>query len=624
MTGVLIAAAALGFLGWRFARFVLPAARWLMRAGDELGGWTTVYVYQGDHIKGAVTRSARWMLYGLCLIVALVWKPARWAVLAWLVVKVWRRLAARSANASKLDRSGFSSEAELKVVSDAVAQAFQHISSAVSRLPEGDIVGPRLYGWRKRPVRIGRRTVKGEWRYECTVEPAPGKSIAQLADLVGHGLDADDDRLRDSVNSMLRAARGRDVTALRRSGDLPVFVLSTLQQVTKRGGGKIGLGRLALWTFDPFAVSVGYPYDPSKPVIRHFTDPVPVGVLRSNAETHYRLDMQSSVQGTTGSGKSSQMRPVLVAAAHLPDVVIIVMALKGDADYSVLAGRFAGGTVITDPRRAAAVLVAAHTEIKRRNHLPKDQRGMRVLIVLDEGQELNDDIAYVVPVVKLGRSAGVHLHLVTQYGITSIVPSEAAREMGQREAGRIEGTLNQAQVAVGARATKTAGPHLIPPGDRWVGVLFGADGYKRIYWTTEEGPTSHLGRCAAACPPRPPDPPWFLDALAAPVDDLPAIELATFPEDGSKRAPSGEVRSFEVGDLPDAVREAVRRVWSVSGKLVPVHGHITRAVALKAVEAADKRLAARAESDTEDADPDDLAAVQLVSDFLARPIGATT
>lgn len=612
---VLLVLAGLAFVAWRVMSWLKPAVTKLGSMGDDIGGWTLFFVHAGQPAKQVLSGGARLLLFFVAFIVAIFWWPVRVALLVWVGLRLLHWWTAKDVAAKKLAASGFSSATEQKLISETVTRALLAMNLGSKAGSDGEMVPPRCWNWRKLPVLVGGKPLPGQWRYECRIEPAPGKSVAQLMECAGRGLDADKDDFRDNVNSMLRAARGRDVKQLRSEGLVPTFTLSTLEQITRKGE-KIGLGRLTLWTTDPFSRAVRYPYDPAKPIIRHFTDRAPVGLLRSNAEDRMRLDKHTSIQGINGSAKSSLVRPPMMAAAHT-NAIIIVIALKGPADYIELRKRFAGAVIITDKPTALRVLRAANDEIQRRNHLASKVGLPHVWIVLDEGQELGDEIAAIVPIVKKGRSALVWLWSVTQYGITSIIPSEAAREMGQRYAGRIEGTANQAVVAVGSRANKTRGPHLIPEDSKWVGVLFGSNGeYLRAYWVSEDGPKSLMARCARGCPARPADPAWFVDALNATDTALPPIDMPSFPADGARRAVSGEARSIEVAALPELVRVAVEQVWAVAGR-IPPEGSLTATAVRKVIVSAEKRLEKRA---TPDVDAE--SAIDLLNQFLTTPLTA--
>ena len=581
MTTIFVIVALFVFAAYRWGRRIWPVAKKVGSIGDELGGWTLFFVAGGaTAAKRGVTTGAKVLLAVFAVVVALFSTTVRLAVagyVAWRLWQLWRH--ATSARA-QLQRSGFAGAAERDLVAHATRQAMIAMNlGARQRTRDGDeTVAPHCWAWRRLPILVGGKPVKGAYRYECRVEPAPGKGVPSLMAAAGRGLDADEDPLRDAINSALRSARGSKAKKAKAElgGRLPQFTLTTVEQRTVRGE-KVGVAKLTLWSTDPFRRPVKYPYDPARPVITSFTDPVPVGLKRSNAEATMLLARHTSVQGINGSGKSSVVRPALLAAAHT-DALIGVMAMKGPHDYQDLAGRFIGGKVIVDKRAVMGVLRWANQEIQRRNGLSAEDRAAlpHLLLILDEGQELDDDIDLIVPIVKKGRAAKVWLWSVTQYGLSSIIPSEAAREMGQRFAGRIEGGVTQSQVAVGSRASKTAGPHLIPEDPRWVGVLFGSDGdYLRVYWVTAESlpgeGKSALARCAAALPARPGDPDGYLAAAGAGPFELAPIHVDPV-DDGTTRIASGEATSidFRSGSaLPADIRAAAETVWAAAGLRSP-------------------------------------------------------
>ncbi len=614
----LIIVLAVSVIVWRWGRRILPVLAKVGSMGDELGGWVLTWHFAGQPAKRAISGGAKAMLIAGAVLIGLFYRPVRWLVAGYVLFRLRRWWTGRRTAEVSLSKAGFESASERKVVAESVSQALLAMGLGSKG---AEPVPPRCWRWRKLPVFVGGRKIKGAYRFECLIEPAPGRSVAQLGEYAGRGLDADEDHIRDAVNSMLRAARGRDADLLRKARAMPTFVLSTVEQQTRKGE-KIGLAKLTLWSTDPFRRAIKYPYDPATPRVQSFTDRVPVGLLRSNAEATLLLARHTSVQGINGSGKSSVVRPAMVAAAHT-GAVIVVLALKGPADYEDLSARFAGGLVVVDRNKAVSVLRWADREIQRRNALPVLERDAlpHIWIVLDEGQELGDDIALIVPIVKKGRSAKVWLWSVTQYGLASIIPSEAAREMGQRLAGRIEGGVNQAAVAVGTRANKNRGPHLIPEDPRWTGVLFNSAGeYVRVYWVSEQsrpGQPSMMARCAAAVPPRPADPDGFTEAAAGNVTAasvLPSIDLPVWPADGAQRAPSGEALKVVIDETPIEVGDAIDRVWRVAGKESPT-GTITAAQVRKVLDAAERRVAQR-----DAADDDTAAATALINTYMTGPL----
>lgn len=597
MGTLLLIAGVVAFFAHRWGRRLAPLAKKALSWGDDLGGYTMFFAFGGARtVRRGITGTAKVILFAAGMVLALTYTWARLALVAGVFFEVQARRAAKRALADELAKANMTA-AERELVTMTVSEALLAMGLASKGT---EPVPPELMRWAKLPVLIGGRPVKGEWRYTCLIEPAAGRSITELIAVTGRGLDADDDKLRDTVNSQMRHAGGRDVAKLRKQGLVPPpFVLSTIEHVTRRGE-KIGLGRLTLWTTDPFRKPVAFPYDPAKPRVRRFTDPVPVGLHRSNVEALWSLDLHTIVQGMNGSGKSSVIRPALVAAAHT-DAIIICLALKGGNDYIDLRKRFAGGVIVTDLRQAANVLRWAQVEILRRNGLPAGElaRLPHILLLGDELQRLGAEVTLAVPIVKEGRSAKVWMLAATQYAPSSVKPEDGGmpttllREFGQRFAGRIEGNHSQAQVAAGSRVTKTAGPHLIPGGKGWRGVIFGDDGrYLRAYWvscdSTPKRP-SMMARLAAACPTRPDDPPGFLEALAAPspaVALAAPIEAPVWPQDGAERTADGRARALTVELVPACVRDALAVVWPGSGKQDPPAGRYTAAIVSKATAGA--------------------------------------
>lgn len=566
MRGLLFLLIATAWGTWRWGRRIKPVLAKVLSWGDDLGGLTMFFAFGGAAAAGrALTRGARLMLWSAFAMAAMLNGTARLAFVAALAAAAWRRSKGRHAEAAEFRRSGFVSRAERKLIHEATTQTALAMGLGREGRAGQPAVPPTFTAWRKLPVTVGGKAIEGQWRYQCKASPAPGKDLASIVSKVGRGIGGDIDPLRDAIANTLDAARGREASQLRRQGLIPRIVMTSAVKMTNRAGEPTGKVQLSLWTTDPFRRQVDYPHDPTRPVVRKFSDPAPVGVLRSNAEYRMRLNKSTGVQGGNGSGKSSVIRPAVIAAAHT-DAIIICIALKGPRDYAQLRARFAGGVIITDPKTAANVIRWAEHEVRRRNNLESHELAKEpdLLIIVDEAQELRDDISLVIPVAKLGRSARVWLWVVTQYAPASVsaadggFPTTLARELGQRLAGRIEGSHQSAVVAVGERANAQAGPHLIPAGARWAGVLFGDDGqYLRAYWTNPEDPNGHLARCASALTPRPDDPEGFTDALerAGRAEAEPAAAPAY---DGASRGVDGVARALTLADIPPDIYDALK------------------------------------------------------------------
>lgn len=637
MGAVLFIAAAVGLFAWRWGRKLWPIATKVFSWGDDLGGFTMFMAFGGAKAaKRGISGGVRLVLYAIAAIAALVDGRVRLAVAAFVLWRLRGRWLAARAETASLARSGLTAAER-----DVIHEAMTFTLGAMGLASKGaEPIPPTCFKWTKRPVTVGGKPIAGQWRYQCIIEPAPGRSLPELENIVGRGLDASDDRLRDALNSTLRNMHGRRPASLRKAKMMPgPFVLSTIEHVT-RNGEKIGQARLTMWTTDPFRRPVLWPYPINRPVISDIRQPAPVGLLRGNVEAKMKLPVMTAIQGSNGSGKSSVVRPMITAAAWT-DAVIIVCALKGSADYAELAERFAGGIVITDPAVAANVARWGNEEISRRNGLTAEQRAAErdVIMLYDEGQELRADIHLLTPNAKKGRSARVWTWLVTQYAPSSVKPEDGGcpttllRELKNRAAGRIEGNYSQAEVAVGQRVTKSAGPHLIPADERWNGVIFNNDGaYIRAYWMSCEsigGKRSKMAQLAGFLPPRPPDPPGFLEALRrkpAPITDaefeaaeLAAAEPLSWPEDGAERAADGSAVALTVEATPLEVRSALVTLWPVAGKRVPPSGRLTRATVTKSTAAARARAENLAAQKSTDVDPAVLDALAVVEEFLSHP-----
>lgn len=573
MTTFLVIVGGAMLLAYRVWGKVGPTVRKVWTNGPELTSWNLFFEFGGPRKVGkAFTTSARMLLWFAFAVAAMLNGTVRWALVVVVAVTLWRRSKGRRVAAAEFARSGFESTAERKLIHEATTQALLSMGLGKQTRNGVEQIPPTLARWRKLPVMVGGKPVAGHWRFVCRAEPAPGQGLASITSVVGRGLDGVDDRLRDAVQGTLRVARGREVAQLRKRKLVPQIVFTTAVPVANRNGEMTGQLELSLWTTDPFRQPVSWQRDSSKPVVRSIDEPAPIGLLRSNAEAKVALNLSTGIMGTSGSGKSSVLRPMLIAAAHT-DAIIICITLKGPRDYLLMRERFAGGVIIDDPKVAANVVRWYEGEIRRRNGLDSAELAKLpdIILLCDEAHELAGDIALMISPVKLGRSARCWSWLATQYAPSGSKPEDGGfpttlgRELGQRLAGRIEGNHAQAEVAVGQRASKNAGPHLIPAGKAWAGVLFDNDGrYVRAYWTDPEDESGPMAQCAASCGPRPDDPPGFVDALHSTTTPQQADVTAApqWPADGTRRNAAGEAISLLVAELPDDVLAALAAIKS--------------------------------------------------------------
>lgn len=566
-----------GWAMFRYAPKVKAAVVKVGLAGDDVYGWARIGDYmsgrgEGSTVRAAkkgATRSAKVMLWAFAVIFSLFSFWLRAALLVFLIAKAVRAYRRAKAKREALARSGFRSREER----DLIAAAFRNVLKVqgLGTKYGDEMILPDVWGWKREPILVGGRKLKGAYCYTCNLRPVSGKGAQAIMKLQGRGLDGTEDPLRDSMNGALAGFTGKGVTTALRAwgGKRPQLAMSTVEYRLNRGTPN-GELRVKFWSVDPFRYPINYPYDVTKPVVEDFHDAAPVGLYRNGSEARVFLAQHSMISGQTRSGKSSIARPALVAAAHT-DCHIICIALKGPSDYIDLSPRFMGGKVITKREEAINALRWAYHEIKRRNELtPQQRKGLRPILILgDELQELGDDIAAVTPIVKLAGSTDIWMWTLTQYTLAAIVPSEQRSEYLQKMAGRIDGNVNAANVVMQGRATKTAGPHLIPPtvpgGTNWRGVLFDNEAnYLRAFWVTcdsFDGAPSDMKRCADSLPERPGDPDGFLDVVEGRVklDAAPELEVRWDESiDGASRPTGKEATHVDFrGNVPVQVMDAV-------------------------------------------------------------------
>lgn len=228
------------------------------------------------------------------------------------------------------------------------------------------------------------------------------------------------------------------------------------------------------------------------------TGRVPVAVCGMGRDGAVEVDLRSEaggpnafIAGTVGSGKSDFLRSFLVslAVANPPDALAMILVdFKQGSGLEVLAPLPHVAAVITDADRAQMprILKALEAEQVLRQHRVKtagydnfdawQAAGTapfpRLLIVIDEFAALRSAVEDVmdrlVSIVRLGRSAGMHLVLSTQT-VTSSVSQDVVDNTTLHVSLRVEsaaesraliGTTEAAQITprLRGRGFVTAGP----------------------------------------------------------------------------------------------------------------------------------------------------------------------
>ena len=125
------------------------------------------------------------------------------------------------------------------------------------------------------------------------------------------------------------------------------------------------------------------------------------------------------IAGSTGSGKSWTVRSLVVQVARHGDKLTLIDGKMGEGlrDLDKLPGVV--GPMAVDVESARSALAWALAEMVRR-YERQDYKAARLVIVIDEVQELIDDAATVEMLRRLaaqGRAARVHLILATQHPV---------------------------------------------------------------------------------------------------------------------------------------------------------------------------------------------------------------
>ena len=172
------------------------------------------------------------------------------------------------------------------------------------------------------------------------------------------------------------------------------------------------------------------------------------------------------IAGTTGSGKSVALRSMIVQLSHAGDRLVLIDLKHGEGlrDLDRLPGAIGPLAITIDEARSA--LGWAVTEMDRR-YEQHDTIAARLVIVIDEVQELADDSICVEAIRKLtaqGRAAQVSVILATQHPTIAALGDNPTikRNITGRIALRVA-DAKASEVAIGQSTPRA--DHLLGAGD---------------------------------------------------------------------------------------------------------------------------------------------------------------
>lgn len=148
---------------------------------------------------------------------------------------------------------------------------------------------------------------------------------------------------------------------------------------------------------------------------------------------------QGLTSGMQGSGKSGLANRLLINYAPLPDVVIILIDLKGGQEFRPWAP--AAWIVATTVEQAQAVMGGIENLVTDRGGRASGRTwttadGPMVLVMCDEAAELVGVNQALVSTVRRGRSTGVATELLTQYPTGDAVNTQVTANVNVRAAFR--------------------------------------------------------------------------------------------------------------------------------------------------------------------------------------------
>lgn len=173
------------------------------------------------------------------------------------------------------------------------------------------------------------------------------------------------------------------------------------------------------------------------------------------------------VSGTTGSGKTTELKSAVGQLSRDTDNRLILIDAKHGASFRPLASiRGLVGPLAGDVYAARSALTWAVADMTARYSGGRDTR--RLVIIIDEVQELTDDALATEALRKLiaqGRGANVHCIIATQHPtVASLGDATIGKNLVGRLALRVIGP-EASRVAVGAKSPRA--DYLLGHGDAY-------------------------------------------------------------------------------------------------------------------------------------------------------------
>lgn len=291
---------------------------------------------------------------------------------------------------------------------------------------------------------------------------------------------------------------------------------------------------------DPHAEPIPWP----GPSAEYAADAFPVGLYDDGGKQELRIFTEEGTRhvligGETGSGKSGMVHRIAVELVPLPDVVLLLVDLKGGQELG--AYRPAAHAVATTTADAERMLAGVDRLIDVRGETAGEKTWTvtperpGVLIVVDESARLSQRSRDMLDgVTQRGRSVGVAAMLSTQYPTNDAVNSQTKAQCTVRACFAMMSTNHQR--AVLAKLNKSDGVDAAQiPGDRPGTCYLETPGDRprpsllRVHHVDEDT----VGDVVRASSP-------------TPLDGLSADALASVLEDtdsGQRQADSGQERA---------------------------------------------------------------------------------